>query len=167
MHKLVYAAAVAAVFTTAAATANAAERDPNNVGCGLGTIVWEGQSGQGGQILAATTNGTFGTQTFGITSGTSGCARGGRVYRPDELAQFIGPNMDRLVQDMSVGQGETLASVANLIGIEKGDQGAFFSATQRNFSRIVPSDSVTAADVAASLNAVLAEDPTLKRYTLS
>lgn len=165
MHKLAYTVAAVTLFATAAASA--ADRDPNNVGCGLGTVVWEGQSGQGAQLLAATTNGTFGTQTFGITSGTSGCARSGRVYRPDELAHFIGPNMDRLVQDMAVGHGEALASVADLLGIAKGDQDAFFTVTQRNFSRIVPSDSVTAADVATSLNAVLAEDPALKQYTLS
>jgi hypothetical protein len=166
MHKLAYAAAVATIFATATA-ATAAEKDPNNVGCGVGTVAWEGQSGQGAQILAATTNSVTGTQTFGITSGTSGCARGGRVFRPDELAMFIGPNMDRLVQDMAVGQGETLASVADLLGIEDADQGAFFAAAQRNFTRIVPSDSVTAGDIAISLNAILAEDPALKRYALS
>lgn len=169
MHKFAYAAAVGtiAAVTFASATAMAAERAPNNVGCGLGTMAWEGQSGQGAQILAGTTNATLGTQTFGITSGTSGCARGGKVYRPDQLAMFIGPNMDRLAQDMATGHGETLASVANVIGIEGGDQDAFFAATQRNFARIMPSDAVTAEDVANSLNAVLAEDPALKRYVLS
>jgi hypothetical protein len=165
MQKLGYAIAVAAVLT--AGTAAAAQKDPNNVGCGLGTIAWEGQSGQGPQILAATTNGTFGTQTFGITSGTSGCARGGRVYRPDELAAFIGPNMDRFVQEMAAGRGETLASAADLIGIDDADRDAFYTAAQRNFGRIVPSETATAADVAVSLNAVMAEDPQLKRYVLS
>lgn len=165
MHKFAYAAAVATIF--ASATAMAAERAPNNVGCGLGALAWEGQSGQGAQILAATTNGTFGSQTFGISSGTSGCAKGGKVYRPDQLAMFIGPNMDRLAQDMAAGQGETLASVANLIGIQGADQSAFFAATQRNFARIMPTDAVTAEDVANSLNSVLAEDPALKRYVLS
>lgn len=165
MQKLGYAVAVAAALT--AGTAVAAQKDPNNVGCGLGTIAWEGQSGQGPQILAATTNGTFGTQTFGITSGTSGCARGGRVYRPDELATFIGPNMDRFVQEMAAGRGETLASAADLIGIEAADRDAFYAATQRNFSRIVPSEAVTAGDVASTLNEVLSEDPKLKRYVLS
>lgn len=165
MHKLGYAVAVAAAL--AAGSASAAQKDPNNVGCGLGTIAWEGQSGQGPQILAATTNGTFGTQTFGITSGTSGCARGGRVYRPDELAAFIGPNMDRFVQEMAAGGGETLASAANLIGIEDADRDAFYAATQRNFSRIVPSETATAADVAVTLNEVMSEDPKLKRYVLS
>ncbi len=165
MQKLGYAIAVAAVLT--AGTAAAAQEDPNNVGCGLGTIAWEGQSGQGPQILAATTNGTFGTQTFGITSGTSGCARGGRVYRPDELAAFIGPNMDRFVQEMAAGRGETLASAADLIGIDDADRDAFYAAAQRNFGRIVPSETATAADVAVSLNAVMSEDPQLKRYVLS
>ncbi|MCU0894602.1 MAG: DUF3015 domain-containing protein [Rhodospirillales bacterium] len=165
MQKLGYAIAVAAALT--AGTAAAAQKDPNNVGCGLGTIAWEGQSGQGPQILAATTNGTFGTQTFGITSGTSGCARGGRVYRPDELAAFIGPNMDRFVQEMAAGRGETLASAADLIGIDDADRDAFYAAAQRNFGRIVPSETATAADVAVSLNAVMSEDPQLKRYVLS
>lgn len=165
MQKLGYAIAVAAALT--AGTAAAAQKDPNNVGCGLGTIAWEGQSGQGPQILAATTNGTFGTQTFGITSGTSGCARGGRVYRPDELAAFIGPNMDRFVQEMAAGRGETLASAADLIGIDDADRDAFYAAAQRNFGRIVPSETATAADVAVSFNAVMSEDPQLKRYVLS
>jgi hypothetical protein len=165
MQKLGYAIAVAAALT--AGTATAAQKDPNNVGCGLGTIAWEGQSGQGPQLLAATTNGTFGTQTFGITSGTSGCARGGRVYRPDELAAFIGPNMDRFVQEMAAGRGETLASAADLIGIDDADRDAFYATAQRNFGRIVPSETATAADVAVSLNAVMSEDPQLKRYVLS
>jgi hypothetical protein len=165
MQKLGYAIAVAAALT--AGTATAAQKDPNNVGCGLGTIAWEGQSGQGPQLLAATTNGTFGTQTFGITSGTSGCARGGRVYRPDELAAFIGPNMDRFVQEMAAGRGETLASAADLIGIEDADRDVFYATAQRNFSRIVPSETATAADVAVSLNAVMSEDAQLKRYVLS
>ena len=42
-------------------------------GCGLGATVFEGQSGLFPNVLAATTNGTFGNQTFGLTSGTSGC----------------------------------------------------------------------------------------------
>ena len=38
-----------------------------DVGCGLGSMLWAGQSGLVPKILAATTNGTFGNQTFGIT----------------------------------------------------------------------------------------------------
>lgn len=51
----------------------------DSTGCGLGFIVWRGERGVAPQILAVTTNGTFGTQTFGITSGTSGCDPNGRI----------------------------------------------------------------------------------------
>src|SRR5580658_9609667 len=42
-------------------------------GCGLGSIVFGNKAGIV-QIFAATTNGTFATQTFGITTGTSNCS---------------------------------------------------------------------------------------------
>lgn len=45
----------------------------DNVGCGLGAMAWKGESSPIANILAATTNASFGTQTFGISSGTSGC----------------------------------------------------------------------------------------------
>ena len=44
----------------------------DSTGCGLGSMAWRGQKGVVPQVLAATTNGFFGTQTFGISSGTSG-----------------------------------------------------------------------------------------------
>src|SRR3569623_1425632 len=48
---------------------------PNNVGCGVGTIIFDGQSGAAPQVLAATTNGILGNQTFGITSAPSAVPR--------------------------------------------------------------------------------------------
>jgi len=36
-------------------------------GCGLGAMLFGHENSTGKQVLAATTNGTFGTQTFGIT----------------------------------------------------------------------------------------------------
>ena len=44
-------------------------------GCGLGSLIFDADSGWT-QIFAATTNGTSGNQTFGITSGTSNCDTG-------------------------------------------------------------------------------------------
>ena len=42
----------------------------NNVGCGWGSAVFNGQRGVAPQVLADTTNGTSGNATFGMTSGT-------------------------------------------------------------------------------------------------
>src|SRR5690348_10000976 len=41
-------------------------------GCGFGSMLFGKQPGFI-QVLAATTNGTFGSQTFGISTGTSNC----------------------------------------------------------------------------------------------
>lgn len=61
MKKLYLASALATVLTL---SSNAMAID--STGCGLGSMAWRGQSGTAPQILAVTTNGSFGTQTFGI-----------------------------------------------------------------------------------------------------
>lgn len=45
----------------------------SNCGCGLGYILFKDPKNPGIliQVFAATTNGTFGNQTFGISSGTT------------------------------------------------------------------------------------------------
>ena len=154
-----------AVGVVLSADAFAQSSAPNNVGCGMGSMAWEGQSGVAPQIFAATTNGTFGTQTFGISSGTSGCGPNGKVAIPDKrTVMFISPNMNRLAQDMSRGDGETLAALAETMQIMPEDRPAFFAATQQNFEHIMPDESVTAGEVAANLYAVMGDDPVLRRY---
>ena len=52
-----------------------AQQARHNTGCGLGTVLW-GEKANGSvisQSMQATTNNIFGSQTFGITSGTLGC----------------------------------------------------------------------------------------------
>src|SRR5438309_10501086 len=61
-------------------------------GCGLGSMIFGDQKGAI-QILAATTNSTFGTPTFGISSGTSNCVEGSA---PQGARNFIEGNRDAL-----------------------------------------------------------------------
>lgn len=136
----------------------------NNVGCGIGSTIFKGQSGVAPQILAVTTNGSFGNQTFGITSGTLGCATDGVVDNPVKVSMFIDTNMDKLAQDMSVGNGEALNSLADLMGIEDAVKARFFSMTKAHFSEIISSDRVAAQDVIAALNRLLAADQDLAVY---
>ena len=162
--------AVCALAFGLAASGNALAqtRDTNNVGCGLGSVVWEGSTGVFPQVFAATTNGTFGTQTFGISSETLGCSPNGKVNIPDRrTVEFIGPNLNRLAQDMSRGEGETLAALAETMLIAPSDRPAFYAATQNNFERIISGDTVTAGEVTLSLYEVLGEDPVLSRYVAS
>ncbi len=133
-------------------------------GCGVGTILWKGQSGAAPQILAVTTNGTSGNQTFGITSGTLGCTKDGVVSPPAEVRMLTVSQLDNLAKDMARGEGETLASFATAMKVEQQDQPLLFATLKGNFARIFPTDDVSADDVLVQIQQVMAEDQTLARY---
>lgn len=140
----------------------------NNIGsCGWGGKLFDGQRGIAPQVLGATTNGTFGNQTFGISSGTSGCTQDGVVKSNWKTAMFIDGNKTKLARDMSMGSGESLESLAKLIGIQDQHKAAFFQATKDNFSNIFASDNVTTDQVMASLKQVLASNSELAAYSNS
>ena len=148
---------------TALPTAAFAE---DNVGaCGWGSKLFAGQKGVAPQVVAVTTNGTLGNQTFGITSGTSGCTQDGVVTSNWMTAAFIDGNMNRLAVDMSRGQGESLSAMAALIGVEGSDTVAFNSAMQKNFTSIFSSSEVTSVEVAAAIKSALSSDESLAQYS--
>jgi len=68
---------------------------------------------------------------------------------------------------MATGEGETLNSLATLMGVEEQDKAAFFNATKVHFVQIFPSEKVTTEDVLVNLNDVLEADSILKRYSYS
>ena len=157
MNKKLVAVAALAIAPMTASADNAA-------GCGVGTMIMEGKSGMVFHVLAATTNGTFGNQTFGMTSGTLGCKVDDAVTASAELKQFASANLDQLSLEMAAGEGEALTALASLYGIEAQDRAAFYSLTKANYGAIIGSDEVTAGDVLASLQALMASDARLARY---
>ena len=138
MKKLLFIATTTALMTTAS-FANA------NTGCGLGNQVITNQDSVLMQVFAATTNGTSGNQTFGITSGTSGCAKPAKFVSNDRANEFVAGNMDALALDISNGQGEALTTLATLLNISNPD--TFASVLQSNFDKIYTSSKVSSADV--------------------
>lgn len=133
-------------------------------GCGLGTMLFNGERGVMPQILAVTTNGTSGNQTFGISSGTLGCTQDGVVRPPAEVRILLMSSLDNLAVDVARGEGETLRALAALMAIAAPDQPRFFASLQGNFVRIFPTETVTADQVITAINAVMAEDQVLRRY---
>ncbi len=119
-------------------------------GCGLGSIIFEPDSGFT-QIFAATTNGTFGTQTFGITTGTSNCDTGPKGAASTKA--FVAANRSVLAKDIARGSGETLGSVSRLAGCE--NTAAVGPTLQRNFSQIFPSGAVSDQEVGERVLGVL------------
>ena len=155
MLKKIVLAAVLAVGSTAAF----ADRD---AGCGVGSQVWAGQSGKLPKLLAATTNGIFANQLFGITFGTLGCSGTGTVTA--QAVTFTNENAETLARDMAVGQGESLNVLAELLNIKSEDKARFFAVSKQNFSEIYSSKNQDSLQVLASLQAVMAKDDVLKAY---
>jgi hypothetical protein len=135
-------------------------------GCGVGSKFFDGQKGVAPQVLAMTTNGTSG-QIFAVTSGTSGCTQDGVVKSNWKMAMFIDGNKEKLARDMSTGSGESLESLAKLIGVQDQHKATFFQATKENFAKIFSSDNATTDQVLASLKQVLASDSELAQYSVS
>ncbi len=97
-------------------------------GCGLGSLVIGSQPGFM-QVFAATTNGTSGSQTFGITSGTSNCAGGGKT-----ATQFIDVNKASLLNDAARGDGQTLSALSEIYGCKNSAE--FSTLVKSNYSTI-------------------------------
>ncbi len=85
-------------------------------GCGLGSVVF-GNEGGFSQVFAATTNGTSGNQTFGISSGTSNC-EGLSGSSASRAADYVIANRIQIETDAARGQGESIDALATLGGCD-------------------------------------------------
>jgi hypothetical protein len=132
-------------------------------GCGLGSGLFGPVNEPFAQVLAATTNGTFANQTFGISSGTSNCVSGGVVRAEREQAAFAEMNFRDLKQNMAAGGGEYLRSFATLLGCDESAKPAFYRMTQERFEAIVPSESTAPIDVVFATKAEVKAHPDLAR----
>ncbi len=134
---IVSVVAVLALGTAASATVN------NQTGCGLGSQIIKDDSSAVMLAIQATLNGT-GTQTFGITSGTSGCTKT-KLVMNERAAEFVASNMDQLAKDVAVGHGESVNTLAELLAVE--DKVAFAASLQSNYNAIYTSKNAKMADV--------------------
>jgi hypothetical protein len=130
-------------------------------GCGLGSIAFGNDQTMFKQVLAATTNGTFGTQTFGITSGTSNCVSGGVIKAEREQAAFAEVNFQDLKANMAAGGGEYLASFATLLGCEDSAKPTFARMAQDKIETLVPSTSTTPIQTLMSVKQQIKASPSL------
>lgn len=124
----------------------------SDAGCGLGAMAL---GKDGNQILAATTNDTSGTQTFGISSGTSGCTDGGVTRAGMQVPMFIEVNRVALARDAARGQGETLAGLANLMGCQ---EATFGTAMKSNYDSIFVKSGMEPAGIRTGIENMVAKN---------
>ena len=163
MLKKVIMLSVAVLFGMQAGLAMAANPD-TGPGCGLGKLAWSDYSHQKNiapQVLMATTNGTFGSQTFGISTGTSGCTNDGKVMAEKKTTMFAELNFENLSQEMAQGQGEHLASLATLMGVPAEHQASFFALTQERYTSLVKTGEASPVAMVKAINDAIATHPVL------
>jgi len=147
--------------------ARAAGNPDNGPGCGLGKLAWMDYGSQkqiAPQVMMATTNGTFGSQTFGISSGTSGCTNDGVIMK-NKHVNMASLTFQSLAEEMAQGRGEHLASLAVLLGVPEEAQPEFFALVQEKYTILVGSDNTTAVTMLQVLQAAMAERPALAKVS--
>lgn len=142
MRKIYLASLAVGVAMLASAPAFAVD----STGCGLGSMAWRGQKGIGPQVLAATTNASFGSQTFGITFGTSGCDPNGRVTGGTGrmMLAFLENNMEQFAIDVAAGYGETIDTVAGILNV---DSQEFGLKAQAQFAYLFANENADVVDI--------------------
>lgn len=141
---------------------------PNNgPGCGLGHLAWGPNDAIAPQVLMATTNGTFGSQTFGISSGTSGCTNNGLIVMEEKVNVFAAINFDNISQEMAQGQGEHLTSLATLMDIPNDQHEIFFAMAQEKYTTLIQSGEASPKAVVTAIYSAMGNHPVLAQATTS
>lgn len=106
-------------------------------GCGIGKEIMKGKTGTGAHVVAAILNAVIIPNTFFMTTGILGCDVSQQVQNEQNREVFVASNMDNITRDVAQGQGEYLASLANIMGIQEEDKQDFFSITQKNSEKLL------------------------------
>lgn len=131
-------------------------------GCGLAYLLFaKDDNSKGTQILAATTNSFYGTQAFGITSGTLGCTEDGTVSIGKELELFTAVNLNNLSEEMAKGSGEYVSAFASLLGADEKTRPVLLSFFQEKYEVLFPTTETTATEMLARLKTELEKRPEL------
>jgi len=107
----------------------------NSTGCGLGSMIWKKNSIVSA-LFRATTNHSFSSQLFGITTGTSGCSQHSIVKRDMYPVYYAEANLPELRYEMAQGQGEYVATFAEVLGCSPAAQAEFTVWAQGSYKKL-------------------------------
>ncbi len=123
-----------------------------SAGCGLGSMIFEGDQTWWKQVLASSTN-TTGMQTIAIALGTSNCDSPAPL-KLGQIEAFIEANRAALAIDIAKGQGETVVGLSNVYGCS--NKAEFGRALKSNYGSIFNSAESSTKDISHNINLVAA-----------
>lgn len=165
-----WAIALTGVLISLQATGAFAVNPDNGPGCGLGKLAWadyKTPKNIAPQVMMATTNGTFGSQTFGISFGTSGCTNDGKVMAEHQSNIFIASAFETLSEDMARGGGEHLAALATLMGVPVEQHPVFFAMAQQHYRMLVEAGETSSVALIKALEDAMSGQPIFAQVSVS
>lgn len=135
-------------------------------GCGLGNLAWSDYIHPKNitpQLMMATTNGTFGSQTFGISFRTSGCINDEQVMAERKTEIFVSTTFDSLFQDIARGQGEHLTALTILLGVPTDHQQMFFTLVQERYRDLIGRGETSPSALIKTLDEAMAGHPVVAK----
>ena len=120
-----------------------------NVGVGVGTMIFKDSEGLMSQTAAVTTNAIFCNGLFAITSGTLDAEKPDEFWAQEQMNIFIAGNMDNVAKDIAMGNGEAVDTIAAILKVE--DKEAFKTQLQENFANIYTTNEVTHTEVVSNI----------------
>jgi hypothetical protein len=139
--------------------ASGAFADDGSSGCGLGWKVTKRKS-LVSSILRNYTN-AIGSNTSGMTSGTSGCDKHSIVKREKAVEHFVEANYNSLMIDMAKGEGEYVSALGYVMGCGPDHVGSFSDMTQKHYGDIFTSDAVGPQQLIQNLKGQIRSDSKL------
>jgi hypothetical protein len=141
---------VVAALTLMTSSAFAAKY--GSAGCGLGSLIFEGDQTWWKQVLAGTTNAT-GMQSLAITLGTSNCDSPAPL-KVGQAEAFVEANKVALANDIARGNGETIVGLSKVYGCD--NSGEFGMALKSNYASIFTTAASTSSEITHNINHVAA-----------
>lgn len=133
---------------------------PDSDSCGPGWLVIQKRT-----LSATTTRQTVNLggilPTFGMTSGTMGCAQMPLSTLEEAAVKYTYTNMDSLMVAMAEGQGEVLTGFAQTLGCEDRLTERFSKMTQSHFREITNDGQVNGLQLFQNVKTQLKNDPIL------
>lgn len=156
MSKLTKAILLAMVLIVAPVTTAKAD---NDIGCGVGTLVFEGQSGAIKKLVASWLNGVT-MQSISITFGLVNCGSlSDTITASAATRHYAATSLDHLAHDAALGGGESLDALAALLEVDATERAAFGAFAQSHYDALFPTATVTSDEMLETLDRLMRADP--------
>ncbi|HXH76408.1 MAG TPA: DUF3015 family protein [Bacteriovoracaceae bacterium] len=121
-----------------------------SAGCGLGSMIFEGDQTWWKQVFAGLSNST-GLQTVAITLGTSNCDSPAPL-KVGQAEAYVEANKVALANDIARGNGETIVGLSKVYGCSNYPE--FGQALKSNYSSIFSSVNASPKEITHNINSV-------------